>query len=67
MKIGLLKLALFLHADNFMLDWCIDSATQTEIGRPVGTMSQVNSKAITNREVDCPEFQLYGKCSILKS
>ena len=37
-----LKLAVFLHADTLMLDWCIDSAIHMEVGRPFGTIPQVS-------------------------
>ena len=50
MKNGVLKLVLFLHADTLMLYWCIDSTTQTEFGRPFGTMLQVKPTTIANRE-----------------
>ena len=33
-----------------MLDWCIDSANETEFGRPFGTMPQVNPTTIANKE-----------------
>ena len=41
-KYGMLQLALFLHADTLMVDWCINFVTQTEIRRPFGTMTQVS-------------------------
>ena len=41
-KYGMLHLALFIHADTLMVDWCINFMTQTEIGRPFGTMTQVS-------------------------
>ena len=38
MKNEMLKSTLFLQADILMLDWCIGSATQKEVGRLFGTM-----------------------------
>ena len=33
MRNGALKSALFLYGDTLILDWCVDSATQTEVAR----------------------------------
>ena len=71
MKNEMLKSTLFLQADILMLDWCIGSATQKEVGRLFGTMPQVSPTTIAHRiwdkcapihvvtttgEVDCKTF-----------
>ena len=50
MKNGTLKLALFLHPDTLMVDCCINSVTQTEVGRLFGTIPQVSPTTIASRE-----------------
>lgn len=41
----------FLHADTLMLDWCINSATQTEDERPLQTVNTA-TRVSTNANLD---------------
>ena len=79
-----LTLTLFLHADDtLMLDCCIDSATETQVGRQFGTKSVQQSSPTQNTarrvctltsledqgmgEIQWLEVHLSDKRSIFKS
>ena len=62
-KNGMLKAALLLHADTVMLNWCVDSTTNT--ARRMHTQESLDDHNIG--EVHCPDVQISDKCSIVES